>query len=323
MLRIQKLSAALTALLVTSATTIYSAAAQQSGPAVPPYADPSPVQGATGRTLDEAFDNTGTSLKSVQKEDLSEETVGRFRSAYAKAKRPRVAIYWNRQLSDTLSEWYGNERLVIKGQGSATISGDKNLNISGNSEQSLEHQRRASAGERGQPSETWMWEFEDGFIKPFMDSNVILVDRATIVRIAGAKAATGGPSGNEQAIEMHALQGLADIFIEVLVSPSTSSRVGYELRATIKDVQNGRVLGSVNSRNMHGWGSRKEKFVATDRGYVRLEDDDNTGPVDEQTRYQAGPSGYVKKQKPPRLNIISRNLALNVMDSMAMTWNRS
>ena len=81
-------------------------------------------------------------------------------------------------------------------------------------------QTHLSDKKRISPEEDWMWEFEDGFLNPFIDIGVNIVDRATIMRLTAADSGQQGSAYNPIAvkkIEMDSLKGKADLFIEILI----------------------------------------------------------------------------------------------------------
>ena len=76
--------------------------AQTVGGAVPPYEPPPPVQAAPQR-IQEGTTITPSPSSPVTREDVfrsQDQLIRDFSAAYQKAKRPRIAIFWNRELSD-------------------------------------------------------------------------------------------------------------------------------------------------------------------------------------------------------------------------------
>jgi hypothetical protein len=300
------------------------AGAQTIGGAVPPYEPPpqyqAPQAPQAGSTI------TPFPSAPVQRENAfaaREQVVRDFSAAYQKAKKPKIAIFWNRELTDTLDEWYGTSRVVITQQGQGSLSGNygsNNLNLSGqgNSQTSIEQQKRTGSDQRAQFSETREWQFQDGFLGPFLKAGAYVVDRAAIVRLTGVNA--GGMNG--KAIETQALSGMADILIEVLAGNTSQSRSGYELRARVLETKTGRILGYVNSRGLKEW-NEKQEAIATNRGFILPdddEDDESFGPNSGPEKYRATSQGFKATRKPPKLDVVAQNLAYNVMDSLMGQW---
>ena len=299
------------------------AAAQTVGGAVPPYQAPPPAAPPS---------RSGAVAAPAPRDNpfqARERLVEDFAAAYRKAGKPKLALYWNRELSDTLNEWYADERVVsTRSDGTATsgsanssaVSGDMKLQQSRTSQATVEHQQRIDRpADRLQPSESWEWQFQDGFLEPLLAAGATVVDRALIVRLTGAMAKG---STSEPTVETMALQGYADLLLEILVTPQDHSRVGYELRARILDVRTGRIVSYVNSRDLKDW-NRPAAAIASDRGFELPDadsDDDIFGPQSADSSYKATPDGFVRKRKPPKLSVISRNLAYNVMENLAQQW---
>lgn len=248
------------------------------------------------------------------------EIVSRFRSAYQVQRRPRLAIYWNQQLENTLAEWYGDERLVINRTDGFGLTGDTNEKGTASGSTIIQSQRRVSTGSgRAQPSESWTWEFQDGFLAPLLEAGAVVVDRTAIIRFTAAKG--GGDSGM-QTVEATALQGMADYLVEVLVAAQSQATTGFELHARVIDTRTGQVLSQVNSRSMAGWEARDE-YTANEHGYSTPDEDDQKfGPEDETRRYKAGSRGYVRQHKPPKLRLVAQQLSNNVMNGMIAGWSR-
>jgi hypothetical protein len=238
--------------------------------------------------------------------------VDRFKPVYVRRGSQRIAVYWNRQLTDRISQWVADERLVIGGQaafskdaqsskGDAQSSkGSESTRLSGSGEKTVARQRQATDMPRPAPTEIWGWEFENGFLEPFMRAGARIVDRATIVRLTAARAkgtgvgSVGAPDG--QTLEINALEGYADLLVEILVSPSPQSPLGYEMNAVVKDIKTGTLMAHVNARNLPP----------------------PTGP-----EYVATARGFELRQRPPELRRVASDLSLAVMDALTTYWRRA
>lgn len=298
--------------------------AQTIGGAVPPYEPPPQYQAPQAKQ--DAATITPFPSTPVQRENAfaaRDQVVRDFSAAYKKAKSPKIAIFWNRELTDTLDEWYGTSRTVITQNGQGSVSGNfgsNNLNLNGssNSQTSIEQQYRTGNDQRPQFSESREWQFQDGFLGPFLKAGAYVVDRAAIVRLTGVNA--GGMNG--KAIETKAISGMADILIEVLAANQGQSRSGYELRARVIETKTGRILGYVNSRGLKEW-NEQPAAMATSQGFILPDDDDDDetfGPSSGQERYRATSQGFKATRKPPKLDVVAQNLAYNVMDSLMGQW---
>ncbi|WP_096700281.1 hypothetical protein [Magnetospirillum sp. 15-1] len=302
----------ITRLLAVSALALLvpvMAEAQTVGAKVPPYQPPAKVAPPV-RDGGEALDAAAVRPNPFKPQ---EDVIARFKDAYTQGGRPRLAFWWNRQLSDTLAQWYSETRTVTADKSRNSTEGDLTLKQSGGRQSVTETQRRAGdPAERPARGETWEWEFQDGFLAPFLQADASVVDRTMITRIMGAGAEEIDP----KTVEVMAMQTMADVMVEVLVADSTQSSTGYELRARILDVKSGRILAVVNSRSLKEW-QKTDKTTASARGFdLPDEDDDSFGPERADQRYKATSSGFERKRKPPKLAVIAHNLATNVMSAM-------
>lgn len=183
-----------------------------------------------------------------------------FTRAYLKESSPRIAVWFNRELSDRVEEWV----TPVRAKGAL-------INNKGEVQQ-LEASVQFRDGNdtaREAGNEDWAWAFEDGFDRPFLDQGVKLVDRAMILRIVAA--ADGSDPDKAKAlkkIEVDALRGHADLMIELLIKRAPRSKSGYNYRAKVVNVNSGRVLALVNAPDLEANVS-KTGFEATDKGYER------------------------------------------------------
>ena len=303
------------ALVVAAALALPAAALAQAGSAVPPYQPPEKVA-PPARTQpgdDDAFSRP-------QREDpfrAQQDTIAAFAGAYQGSGRPRLAFYWNRQLNDTLNQWYSDTRIVNTTRSDGSIGGDINVSQSNSSQNTIEVQRRnPDERRRPQPVETWEWEFQDGFLGPFLQAGATVLDRSAIIRITGADLG----KADDLTIETKALQGMADLLVEVLVTPSSQATTGYELRARILDVRTGRIVAYVSSRSLREWQGPREAIASSHGIDLPDDDDDSFGPVATDHRYKIDSHGFHRARKPPKLRVISQNLAYNVMQGMMNQW---
>lgn len=304
------------AFLALAAGTLLAPAAlaQSVGGAVPAYEAPPPVAAPSrdGEVMKRAK-GAGDAAFGKQSSVSSD-----FAAAYARNGKPKLALFWNRQLSDTLNEWYSDTRVVSRTQENSTMSGEMTLNQSGSAENSTAIERRVTDPRRAQTGESFEWEFQEGFLAPFLEAGVTVLDRAAIVRMTGIDMAGAG----ERSVEIRALQGKADYLMEILVAANQRSSVGFELRARILDVKTGAIVAMVNSKSLKEWNPEKP-MLATAQGFVDPNDqddeDENFGPLGE-NKFRATASGFQKRRKPPKLPKIAQNLAYNTMNGLMRQW---
>jgi hypothetical protein len=209
--------------------------------------------------------------------DMAQGTIERFAKAYAGKGSPRIALFFNRALSDDVREWQSDVRIAAAYEQRGVVqlrekTHDKETSATqsnGTAASALAIEQPTDSGERRLPvTEAWVWAFEDGFLTPMLEAKAKTVDRATIVRLtaAGDKSGALQPVAPKQ-IEMDALKNHADILVEVLVSRSPSAIYRYEFKASAKEINTGIVLANVTSAR---WNSRNRAgrvVVATSDGY--------------------------------------------------------
>ncbi|HLO75106.1 MAG TPA: hypothetical protein VK196_01460 [Magnetospirillum sp.] len=302
------------ALAAVAAGTLFPAVAwAQAAGGVPPYEPPAPVGPPVrdGEVMGRPQRAGGAFAEQPA-------TVADFAQTYARNGRPRLALYWNRQLSEALSDWYSDVRVTSGSQSNSSMSGEFTLNQSSTSQNTLEVQRRIADPRRGMVGESFEWEFQDAFLAPFLEAGAVVVDRGAMMRLAAADE----PTSSEKTVEVRGLQGKADYLLEILVAPNWRSSTGYELRARILDIKTGAIVAMVNSKNLREWNPEKP-VLATNHGFVDPNDaddaDESFGPQGED-KYRATATGYERRRKPPKLSNIARNLAYNTMSGLMRTW---
>lgn len=230
-----------------------------------------------------------------------------FEQAYRKAGAPRMAVYFNRELSDEVREWVPEDAVTTvrtrTEHDQLRVDAGKRGKLDAESTSTIENTattRTQSAvgltGYRDDPREAWKWEFEDTVTNEFLVTRANLVDRSVIFRLmAKHSPQTAGVGGSlsTNLNEMSALEKYADVLVEVLVTESPGSVTGYDFRATAKQIKTGRLVGTAYVRG-------SESLYSPD------------------VRYVAGPSGYTKQvtRQLPTVADVSSLLATRLMQSM-------
>lgn len=228
-----------------------------------------------------------------------------FAEAYRRKGRPRMALYWNESLASAYSEWTSDVRLVERHESSRYGSGQTVTEL----------QYRVPPEQRRGASESFDWEFQDGFLGPFLAAGVSILDRGAIVELTGSdpRNFTSSPDGR-------ALKAKADYLLEVLMAANSRSTTGYEMRVRILDIRTGAILAIVNTRSLPDWNRDQDDIEITPNGYrLRDPDDDRFGPTDDR-RFVAGPNGYVERRRPPRPFRIGEDLARSTMSTLMQHW---
>lgn len=237
-----------------------------------------------------------------------QETIERFRQAYIKAGRPRIAVYLNRQLSDEVEEWITDSREVTtKTTTSNHQPADKSAqgtspSVSTSETASYSQKHAGLGGRRSGPDEAWIWGFEDGFLEPFLAAGAQVLDRAVLLRQAAAQPGTAGGATPlaVKTLEMEALGRQADLFMELLVTRSPDSVYGYEFKASAKDIKTGMLRANVSSLRWPAQAATKQVAVPTAKGYEYVE----------------------KKADIPPAPQVAGWLAVDLMKSLMRSWDQ-
>lgn len=200
-----------------------------------------------------------------------------FKNLYVKQGKPRMAIFLNRSLSPEVRQWATENKLVTAGTGELAAGARGSYlgaaaGVKGKGNQAIYEQKYVNSPNRAPLNEKDLWTIENGFIQPFLQSGVHLVDRATIMRIAAEKQTDIDNSDklvSPKLVEIRSLQEYSDVYIELLVLRDTTEEVGFVLKATAKESKTGRILSNANTLGWD-WDSMatvSEEVVATSNGY--------------------------------------------------------
>jgi hypothetical protein len=184
-------------------------------------------------------------------------------------------------------------------------------------ESTLGSQRRTPDEARAAPEEPWMWAFEQGFLRPFLEAGVSMIDRSTILRLDADYQAVDDklePSSVKE-IEIESLRKHADLYVELLVTASPDSPNGYAFKATVKEVGTGTILANVTNISRRG----EKKLVSTPDGYVYRPADE----VEDEPELVATASGMELCERVPSVSVASERLAIRVMDALARRWDHN
>lgn len=227
--------------------------------------------------------------------------IDRFAAAYAAQDRPRLAIFYNREFSDRLSQWFGVSRVAVTERRDARLSGEiekteGNVDLKGSSSGTVgvgrqdrltDPRRRGLDGVAG-------WRFENAFSKPFLEAGVRLIDRAAVMRLT----ATGSTGAHDaQQIETAALTGYADILVEILFEEFRSEDKGERktiFRVTAKNIKTGELVTQILAEPKDN--ETKRKYIGTRDGFVAVD------------------------EAPPKKN--GYDVAIELIQAMSQAWSR-
>lgn len=228
---------------------------------------------------------------------------GNFRAAYARARQPRILVFWNRAFSDEVSSTY---RQSLRAEAGTDVSSSARVehqagwggslttaDTRGSSRSTLDASVGAEREERLRDNpldESDDFAVEAAFSATLATNGAQLIDRSLAMRTSrGARGAGSQP--NMQAIETEAATGRANLLIEVLQAPAPGTAVGVVFKVTVKDIRGARLLAA---------------FTSTGRA----------PPV--RARLVAGPGGFVRAAPPVQgPDGVGRELANQTMAAMA------
>lgn len=229
----------------------------------------------------------------------------RFRDVYARAGRPRVVVYWNRELDDELVD---RKTRSVELSGAAIEAGP--VSAGAVRLDAAEHVVNAA---RGGALPRWLAAVETAFVQHLARQNVEIVDRAAIVRFESARARKGDATAqgalDTRINEVNAIGALADLLIEVTVLKAGRSPDDVEFKLLAKHTRTGAMPFALTTRatmvaSVRGGFSAPEIFA--ERAAAR-------GPDE----FVAGPAGFAREAR--SMHDVGRQLATDLMAAWSET----
>ena len=176
---------------------------------------------------------------------------------------PRMAVFWNRQFGDQVSDWVSSYRETASAQG--TIQGQVpegavNLDARGRATTQAETRGRREAVREP------VVELQAGFIQQLTEAGVTVIDRAAMMRITDNQLEDGQfdrLSPDQARLEMRALAAHADLLVE-LQQPRAEH---FVLR--VIDVNTGAIRTVMTSNGIPPQQDQRRQWQTTDRGFAR------------------------------------------------------
>jgi hypothetical protein len=223
-----------------------------------------------------------------------------FRSAYARRKSPRMVIFWNRQLTDSLSTSYEEWARVSLADGrfaDRTQYSDGSTTIAGRAVEAEYRSGRtattADGARDGGLPERADWRAAQGFNRTMLSGGARLIDRTLIMR--STALGKNVDRNDAQSVEMSALVGKAELLVEVLQTPDESAPSGFTFRVDVKDIRSGTLLATVVTQG--------------------------SPPPAGPGRWVAGANGYERQRPlPPSVDQIGARVAAEVMQALVSNW---
>lgn len=167
---------------------------------------------------------------------------GDFRAAYARARSPRIMVFWNRTFGDELTTAY---RDIVHGEATHAVSYDNGALASRDTVDLSSGTARIDSSRESALDEDIDFAVEAAFTDGLATNGARLIDRSMAMR-AGGRGAGNRP--NVQAIEAAATAARADVLIEVLqTTASRATPTGAVFKVTVKDIRSARVLVAFTS----------------------------------------------------------------------------
>ncbi len=234
-------------------------------------------------------------------------TVKAFQDLYESKGKPRIVLFWNKELSDQLSDFttvarisnYTQQSVTEKQSGgdpktaglgketTAFARNDTNIDVR------TEPQRRPQLGPLANQR------MEGAFTGSFRDAKIHFLDRDLLMRLdenQQRKTNAVDQSIDSKATEIAAVSERADILFQVGMVCDPSTRAGMAYQIQVSDLKTGAVYA---------------QFVARD-----------AGGVPDKTRWQAGESGYEQVTIPGYADFTQSGhaLALKTMEELLKSW---
>lgn len=222
--------------------------------------------------------------------------------AYRFLQRPRIAVYWNRSLTDRISQWFEPRRRASSAEIESSMQvphGPLRGTIRGSS--ATGEQYLATDPKRGGMVERDALEFESAFYEPFLNAGTKFVDRAAILRLSRSDMRNPlqrDASPDVQVLETEALKDYADLLLEILLVPDAKAPAGFAFHILVKRVRTGQIVASRFTRALGA----------------------STAQPAPKGELVPGPGGFYRKQPPPSyasVADIGKRLAMETMQAIS------
>lgn len=200
-----------------------------------------------------------------QRSESAERILQRFRQGMGR-NNPRMAIFWNQEFNDQVSDWASRRRVVVSGE--ASLRGEVpegDLNLDGNSRSAVQAETRPA---RRAAATAPAFDLQSGFITQLTRAGVAVVDRDAIMRITDNSLEDGKferLSPDQARLEMRALAQHTDY---LMVLNQTS---GNEFHIRILNVSDGSVRAMISSNGVPPETDEDRRWIATDSGFEKRE----------------------------------------------------
>ncbi|QIL72081.1 hypothetical protein G7048_17980 [Diaphorobacter sp. HDW4B] len=193
-----------------------------------------------------------------------------FSQAYARAGRPTIAVYWNRQLAELMEptdivQTHIETIDTRSGDGKRADEEDtRNITVTSQRLQRTE-QRRSKLPEHLD------LQLRSAFMQSMTSAGVRLVDRNVVIRTTSAQRKGPASARHGQHVESEALLQHAKLLMEVLHMPDAASPRGWSVHVSIKRMDDGVLLteGYMDTRPPERASNEPRRFEADPNGGFR------------------------------------------------------
>lgn len=207
-----------------------------------------------------------------------------FKSVYIKAGRPKIVMFWHRDLSDEISS--SQEATATEHSSGAMPWDNYDRVIKIESKSGAEKQVLLTPSARTA-------EFESGLHKTLFKGGVSFVDRNTVIRLVGLDKAGNGQKTKDldyQTVEMESIARFAQYIAEVNFVRDPQSKGGFEPRITVISTSTGEIVADVVPGELYKLDQDPGRWVTTENGVVRQS-------VEGDGAWTIGENGFQKKAR--------------------------
>jgi hypothetical protein len=246
-----------------------------------------------------------------KEEVLYEITINKYRSAYLRAKHPRILILFNEILEREYNDYRSGARWVwqdyVEGKlitqnylgGGLKTDSSHRRTLEIKKIKKLNIERQISKIRRRAPSEWDTAQAKEVFTRPFLETGTHLVDPTTVIRSYAIETRRGSQKLSSRNFEFSAWQKYADVIVEFLFIWQTQ-KAKWQIFAQAVEIATGRILATVTSHPDAPPG--RDKFPGERFAPLR-------------------PASPQAKEKEKGVQH-SRQVAIKLMGQLAQEWNR-
>lgn len=241
---------------------------------------------ASGAAAESQYREDGTAVIVPPEAPVPVDTVTpivkKFESAYKAADKPKIALFWNVELVDSVKDKHvKTERIsgnitdkvnqmekTTNGQDNSAklIDGENRTNFN-LTKTELTEQQSVNAKRKPGINERDAWKVETAFTGTMRKAGVRFIDRNSILRTTALKEDTN----NLRELETKALLKKADLLMEVLMTKDAEAPLGWGYKVSVRDLKTGEEKTSIYSQAhpiVHG--QSKTSYRATDKGFEKV-----------------------------------------------------